>query len=952
MPINLLNTANRPIITYLPSFFAKELNGNQNGTGLFVNARNPLNQKPSTSQLQNLMLLDPNLPDNYTKIEQMHHENINWFSVNFLPIDLTTDQETIIPFDNYFDHDLLGNWLDLKINPQDKFFKTNYNLIPSSSVRLRLRLLPYRMTVRKTNASVGGKTIYTKSSVVTYLVQLSYQPKQTLTAHTDIFIRNYTDNKDYLNSKSNLHNFGHLIFDAFDLDGNFYLSNILTLNPRDILLNHAGQAIGELFESNRSAIEKYLTDFVLFDYLSDLSETYQTKYADLLNTVMQRHMTNSRDDSAKFNAIDFLIKRANHLRLPLDQYQTIYNFITQNFINQNIIDQILDSNLNLKFNSILQDLHKNKANLAYCPKSSAAVDPKLSLEQKRAVMTSGPLTLIEAGAGTGKSSVILNRIKYLIDSGVNPRDIQVLSFTNAAADHIKDLYPSINSSTIASLIAQIYQDNFPGQAIVSARTFANTLSIAYGGSTKQEMVELLYDLNLLTEKPDRGDINLLDEGYRRLSQLIRKNPKLVVNVCRSLNETTLDLQILLCYNFLDKLTLTENTKSKFLLVDEVQDNSIFEFMFLLRYTTLNNSSFFVVGDASQTLYAFRNANPRAMNVLESSGVFDLFKLETNFRSRQEILTYANELLTQTESNYFAQIQLHANNLRQIKAKDFTDNVSYLHFDPDEFKDAKETAYTVQNTQAIKEYIKNCLSRGENVAVLAWARRDVVNLQKAFGETYHKEFVNIASRHLDDLTLFSGFWANLSDDRKNNFATADVKQQLKLIKHAVLEANPDPHYRITTKRDYDFAMDKWDDFVKTNSVLLDSLIDDNKNGKISNLNALKKLVQYMLDYEIAANRKRQFSSRKANSIDKREEAINNNQLIFSTIHSVKGLEFDNVILLVKSANLDDDEAQKRLYYVGLTRAKNSELVLDVNSLPAADTLIHQNYEAALNKLAKN
>ena len=102
-----------------------------------------------------------------------------------------------------------------------------------------------------------------------------------------------------------------------------------------------------------------------------------------------------------------------------------------------------------------------------------------SQEQRAAIESTSPLTLVQSGAGTGKSTVILGRIDHMIANGVDPNDITVLSFTNAAANHITDLKPSVHSMTIASMLHTIYSSNYPTHQLSSLSTIINSLDIYF-----------------------------------------------------------------------------------------------------------------------------------------------------------------------------------------------------------------------------------------------------------------------------------------------------------------------------------------------------------------------------------------------------------------------------------------------------------------------------------------
>src|SRR5699024_10745319 len=249
------------------------------------------------------------------------------------------------------------------------------------------------------------------------------------------------------------------------------------------------------------------------------------------------------------NDIASLLNIINNLRLPLDQYKEIYQFIKSNIKDQDKANSLFDLNLNLKFNRLLSQLDQEKPNLVV-NQNTAKTNPRLSTKQRNAVTTKGPLSLIEAGAGTGKSSVISNRIKYLTDSGVNPKDILILSFTNAAADHIKEIHPGVHSMTINTLVNTIYSSDQPGQSIVSDKTFYNTLLINYKDTANDYMKRFIKAARYLTMRPDETGVNYLDEGFKLMSNVIREKPNIALKICQTLGQVTLNMQMLLTYQYL------------------------------------------------------------------------------------------------------------------------------------------------------------------------------------------------------------------------------------------------------------------------------------------------------------------------------------------------------------------------------------------------------------------
>lgn len=922
MPIDLTklsqsNAANKVI--YTPKFFSKDFTGTGLNNGLIRQTLNPLNitlsYKDSADEpmmTSNLWSATRNTIDDNASYEYIY-QNVNPFckilnSMEYSPV--------------YSEKDYLTDWCKL-------------------TDKIAIRVLPYMVRTKITTPKAAFSTAR-RSGLVSYLIQL----KSTQNQYSDKFIFNnpitVSDQKT-INIMDIIRHSDQAL-PLYPTQNIIY--NYLTLTPKqtyNAIIHCLNTDMGLLNNQAYSKAKTYFDDLSLYDMLSILSEQYQkhiVKYFEI-----------TYETTKSVNAIASLLDIINTLHLPLDQYQQIFNFIKQNIKDPETVDHLIDLNLNLKFNRLLNQLNAAKPSLITNNKT-APVDPELSTSQKNAVTTKSPLSLIEAGAGTGKSSVILNRIKYLIDTGIDPKDILVLSFTNAAADHIKNLYKGVNAMTINTLVNTIYKSDQPDQDIVSDKTFYNTLLINYRDTTSSYMQSFMEAARLLTLKPTEEGINYLDEGFRQMSNAIREKPNVALKICQTLGQVTLNMQMLLTYQFLNKFSLPDQTQCKYLLVDEVQDNSIFDFMFLLKYTLTQKCNFFIVGDASQTLYAFRNANPRAMNVLESSNVFDIFKLDINFRSRQEILSYANVLLNQTESNIFAKIQLQANDLRKPTAKDFDNNVKLWHMETHTFNgpdNAKTIRSFILSSVSIKNYIDKCLNRGEKIAFLAFRHDSVVTMQKAVQELLKtKNTADISSRHNTDMTLFSGFWANFSDKCIKDLLAQPANKILDSVEYTLVFNNPDTDFSSSLPAAIDYKQAKWDDFARQNSVRLTQSLNDVKAKKLTKNKYLKLIMDLSLSYEIGFNRVLQQTAKDRNNTDQKLKAMSQNNLIFSTIHSSKGLEFDNVVLLMQTPYRMEDEAIKRLYYVGLTRAKNSEYVILQDTEPIQNSVMTTNYKIARNK----
>ncbi|WP_251159466.1 UvrD-helicase domain-containing protein [Caniella muris] len=254
-------------------------------------------------------------------------------------------------------------------------------------------------------------------------------------------------------------------------------------------------------------------------------------------------------------------------------------------------------------------------------------------EQVACVCAEGPATLVVAGAGCGKSTVIEMRISALAASGVDPSEVLCLSFTNAAADHLTSICPGIRSQTVASWCRERFEEAMPGVATCSGETFANLA----------------------------GDIPAL-EGIAALSSAAEQGRhgsalEAVWEVARDPGSVRRALGSLGCCDLTGQAAFvaatqagSEGTGISHVIVDEAQDDSAVDLLVVLSFCAAAKASLFMVGDACQSLYEFRDASPDTLAAMAGTGAFDVMTLTHNFRSAPEVLAVANAVLPMMASN--------------------------------------------------------------------------------------------------------------------------------------------------------------------------------------------------------------------------------------------------------------------------------------------------------------
>ena len=655
----------------------------------------------------------------------------------------------------------------------------------------------------------------------------------------------------------------------------------------------------------------FYADYSVYDNITDSAQRWSSDdIADDIHDVIDALVSKKHSyDDEQLAQMVYELRYMEQYNVPLSAYRKIYESINM-LCDPQTASLLVKQNMNLLMNDTLSDLGSKRDQLERAPETikTIPVQRQLSPQQLAAVCSTEPLILTQAGAGAGKSTVILARIQQLGLCGVNPADITVLSFTNAAADNIIRKNPDVRSMTIARMIHDLYMGYFPTHELSSVETIANSLGIYM--PKDPFAFQFANKLRNLEGRNSEG-------AHTSLNNFIESHLEQTIDALNLIKQTSLELEIILAYQMIDKMPLPAGLNIRHLIIDEVQDNSVFEFIYLLRLVNKLGCSLFIVGDCSQTLYEFRSANPKALNALESSGVFTPYKLETNYRSNQEVLDMANvHLLSEIEANQFAQIRLRANSLTPVTANSFQEKVRVVH----EHYTADRKFLTdlpMLLSKHVNSYIQECLGRGEQVAFLAFTRREAFAIQKRLEELFPgRSVISMISDRRRASTFFSSFiehhWSDIEAVDPANASFVFTKE---LVSRGP-GANPNAQAALAK-----MASEWW----TASALTIQGWVYEYQAGIITKGVFFDRLKKCILDHEIRHNSIRDTLMHRNNEERKIRNMETKADLIVSTVHGVKGLEFDNVVVVYKDQS-DMTEEKKRLYYVAFTRAKNSLFVL--------------------------
>ncbi len=310
----------------------------------------------------------------------------------------------------------------------------------------------------------------------------------------------------------------------------------------------------------------------------------------------------------------------------------------------------------------------------------------LNQQQEQAVTYCDGPQLIIAGAGSGKTRVLTCKIAYLLQHGLAPWNILALTFTNKAANEMKQRIGAfvgvekarmLNMGTFHSVFLRIlrieaqtigFDSNFTIYDESDSRSLVTAIIKEMGLNDKTYRPStVLYRIGLaknalITPETYMADTSLNERDNNSQMPLTGKIYREYAMRCRTANAMDFDDMLLYTHSLLARnpdIRAKYADRFKYILVDEYQDTNYAQ-QCIISLLAQQHNKVSVVGDDAQSIYAFRGAN--IDNILEFQKTYPnakLFKLEQNYRSTQNIVNAANCLIE--------------HNRRQIKKNVFSHN---------------------------------------------------------------------------------------------------------------------------------------------------------------------------------------------------------------------------------------------------------------------------------------
>lgn len=589
---------------------------------------------------------------------------------------------------------------------------------------------------------------------------------------------------------------------------------------------------------------------------------------------------------------------------------------------------------------------------------------KLNNEQKKAATFKDGPCLVIAGAGSGKTKVLTTRIANLIENGVKPYNILAITFTNKAAGEMRERVNNIINAhdafigTFHSFGLKIIRENSALFNLTSAFTLIDTEDQT--SIIKKIMKDINITDKMISPAFIKSKISFIKNNMLSDSEianfLISENEKIAVKIYYEYEKilkrnNTLDFDDLLkkpveLFNSNKEVLEKYQDKFKYILIDEYQDTNEVQYK-LVKLLSKKYLNLFVVGDPSQSIYAFRGANYQ--NILNFEKDFKgctVIKLPQNYRSTQTILDAANEVISHNKQR--KDLDLFSDLGQGVKIKyirTFNDSMENKRV-VDEIQKLYEEGYSRKDMAIF--YRTNAQSRSIEDALVK------ANIPyKVFGSFYFYK-----RKEIKDLLAYLKLIANPSDDVSLERVINEPKRKIgdktiENLREKARSLNISMFEAIDSGKELEFKNLILNLIEISKDTSITGLID-----KTLELSKMKETYENdkSLESDIRLENLMEFRSvsetyeKETGNVnlsdflmevslvsDAAEYSLDSDAVTLMTVHSAKGLEFKVVFIIgleenimpISKALYDDEELEeeRRLMYVAITRAKEKLYLLN-------------------------
>ena len=598
---------------------------------------------------------------------------------------------------------------------------------------------------------------------------------------------------------------------------------------------------------------------------------------------------------------------------------------------------------------------------------------KLNERQKEAVLaTEGPV-LVLAGAGSGKTTVLVNRIAYMIsEKHIRPWNILAITFTNKAAREMKDRIERLLGDTAKDMWIGTFHSVCVRilRSCIDLLGYSRDFVIYDTADTKTVMKECLRELDIDEKSfPVRNVLSIISNAkndlmdaatfenvyksdyrmsiiakiYYRYQTKLRKNnavdfDDIILNTVKILSENP------------DVLSKYQD-KFQYILVDEYQDTNNSQYL-LINLLAQANRNLCVVGDDDQSIYKFRGANiGNILNFEDDYSDVQKITLDQNYRSTQNILDAANSVISNNKGRMG----------KSLWTSNGDGNKVFVYTGTNEYDEARYIARQIKKHFDEQGSFSDCAilyrTNAQSRVIEEMLMRESVPYKVLSGLRFYdrKEikdiiaYLRVVYNPNDDVSL-----ARIINEPKRKIGNATLEKARNIAREketslydVISHADDYPEFKTAIKKLLSFSeiiqsLIKLKDTVTiedlTGRILNDTgympalVMEDTTESKtrIENLGEFISVITEFEKNEETGNTLGEFLENISlvSDIDGYDE--HEDSAVLMTIHSAKGLEFPIVFLSgleeglfpgMRSMESDDDiEEERRLCYVAITRAK--------------------------------
>lgn len=595
---------------------------------------------------------------------------------------------------------------------------------------------------------------------------------------------------------------------------------------------------------------------------------------------------------------------------------------------------------------------------------------ELNSEQAKAAANINGPSLIIAGAGSGKTRMLTYRIAYMLEQGIQDREILALTFTNKAAKEMKERiseltkgnYKHITATTFHSfglgLLKQYiqylgYKNNFTvydtNDNTSLLRNVIVTLGYDLSNYNISSLLALFSDIKCERHKEIQNKDSALEEIYNEF-----------IATQKAYNVVDFDDLILLPIKIFEKrpdvLNIVQE-RYKYILVDEFQDTSLLQYKFITLIAK-KYQNIAVVGDDDQSIYSWRGANyQNIVNFEHDFPTLKEFKLERNYRCSGNILEAANMIITHNEKRKEKKLWTEDSKGSQIYVTSNEDEEEEAYYIAQHIKDRSRKEGLAYSDFAVLVRTNGLLSKLETALM-----ENSIPTQVSGGQSFFDR------KEIRDLLCYLKVIVNIDDDVSllriintprrgiGRVTIEKLRQHADKKKTSLFDALSDFAYAADapvsgkTKealKNFVQMVIGWQNLAENNqkASLLSTIIDDiSYREKLhEDYPDSPKSVDYkMQSLEFLRQRISRYEKSNPDTslrdylnlvmiLGEENSDVEKGKVNLMTMHAAKGLEFNTVYLagiedniIPSSRALEENpaniEEERRLFYVAVTRAK--------------------------------